>query len=52
MTDALQFAYAAVSYVRNEYEDGEVSVRFVAAKAKVAPTKATSIPRKPMLDTQ
>ena len=24
---------------------GEVTVRFVAAKAKVAPTKATSIPR-------
>ena len=45
MTDASQLAYAAVSYVRHEYEDGEVTVRFVAAKAKVAPTKAISIPR-------
>ena len=45
MTDASQLAYAAVSYVRHQYEDGKVTVRFVAAKAKVAPTKATSIPR-------
>lgn len=45
MADASQLAYAAVSYVRHEYEDGKVTVRFVAAKAKVAPTKATSIPR-------
>ena len=44
MTDASQLAYAAVNYVRYEYEDGEVTVRFVAAKAKVAATKATSIP--------
>ena len=45
MTAASQLAYAAVSYVRHEYEDGEITVRFVAAKAKVAPTKAMSIPR-------
>ena len=45
MTDASRLAYAAVTYVRNEYDDGEVTVRFVAAKAKVAPTKAVSIPR-------
>ena len=45
MTEASQLAYAAVSYVRHEYEDGETTVRFVAAKAKVAPTKATTIPR-------
>ena len=45
MTDASQLAYAAVSYVRHEYEGGEVTVRFVAAKAKVAPTRAISIPR-------
>ena len=44
MTDASQLAYAAVNYVRYEYEDGEVTVRFVAAKAKVAATKTTSIP--------
>ena len=45
MTDASQLGYAAVSYVRHEYEDREITVRFLAAKAKVAPTKATSIPR-------
>jgi len=45
MVDASQLAYAAVSYVWHEYEDGKVTVQFVAAKAKVAPTKATSIPR-------
>ena len=45
MVDASQLAYAAVSYVRQEYESGEVTVRIAAAKAKVAPTKATSIPR-------
>ena len=41
MVNASQLAYAAVSYMRHEYEDGKVTVRFVAAKAKVAPTKAT-----------
>ena len=40
-----QLAYAAVSYVRHQYDDGKVTVHFVAAKAKVARTKATSIPR-------
>ena len=45
MADASQLAYAAVSYVQHEYEDGEITVQFSAAKAKVAPTKATSIPR-------
>ena len=45
MVDASLLAYAAVSYVRHKYEDGEVTVRFIAAKAKVAPTKAISVPR-------
>ena len=45
MIGASQLAYAAVSYVRHEYEDGEITVRFVAAKAKVPPTKAMCIPR-------
>ena len=31
--------------LRHKYEDGEVTVRFIAAKAKVAPTKVTSVPR-------
>ena len=45
MVDASLLAYAAVSYVQHKYEDGEVTVRFIAAKAKVAPTKATLAPR-------
>ena len=38
MTDALLLAYAAVSYVGHVYGDGNVTVRFVVAKAKVTPT--------------
>ena len=37
-------AYAAVTYARYEYGDGEVNAIFVVTKAKVTPTKATSIP--------
>ncbi|XP_068734449.1 tyrosine kinase receptor Cad96Ca-like [Montipora capricornis] len=43
MVDASLLAYAAVSYVRHKYEDGKVTVRFNAAKANVAPTKAISV---------
>ncbi|XP_022787689.1 uncharacterized protein LOC111327715 [Stylophora pistillata] len=45
MVDASLLAYAAVSYARHKYEEGEVTVRFTAAKAKIAPMKATSVPR-------
>ena len=45
MVDASLLACAAVNYVRHKYEDGEVIVRFIAAKLKVAPTKSISIPR-------
>ena len=45
MVDVSLLAYAAVSYVRHEYEDGEVTVQFAVAKAKVAPTKAETVPR-------
>ena len=45
MVDASQLTYAAVSYLRHKYESGEVTVQFVAVKAKVTPRKATSIPR-------
>ena len=31
--------------MRHKYEDGEVTVRFIAAKAKVTPRKAISVPR-------
>ena len=44
MVDAL-LAYASVSNVLHKYEDGEVTVRFIAAKVKVAPTKAALAPR-------
>ena len=39
MVDASLLAYAA------DKEDDEVTVRFIAAKVKVAPTKAISVPR-------
>ena len=44
MVDVL-LAYVSVSNVLHKYEDGEVTVRFIAAKVKVAPTKATLVPR-------
>ncbi|XP_077995002.1 uncharacterized protein LOC144448600 [Glandiceps talaboti] len=44
-TDASSQAYGAVTYLRSVYGDGSVSVRFVVARAKVAPLKAVSIPR-------
>ena len=44
-TDASGQAYGAVSYIRNVYSDGSVTVRIVMAKARVTPLKAVSIPR-------
>ena len=43
--DASEKAYSAVVYTRNEYADGTISVRLVAAKTRLAPLKAISIPR-------
>ena len=43
--DASQDAYGAVVYLRVIYESGPVSSRLVAAKTRVAPHAATSIPR-------
>ena len=43
--DASQEAYGAVAYLRHEYEDGSVTCRFIAAKSRVAPLNAVSIPR-------
>ena len=44
--DASQDAYGgAVMYSRATYKSGAVSIRFVAAKSRVAPLAATSIPR-------
>ena len=43
--DASQKAYAAVVYQRSVYQNGNISVAFVASKSKVAPLNAVSIPR-------
>ena len=43
--DASQDAYGAVVYSRVIYKSGLVSSRLVAAKSRVAPLAATSIPR-------
>ena len=43
--DASQKAYAAVVYQRIVYQNGKISVAFVASKSKVAPLNAVSIPR-------
>ena len=42
--DASKAAYGAVSYLRTEYEDDQVSSRLVAAQSKVAPLNPTTIP--------
>ncbi|XP_021963617.1 uncharacterized protein LOC110859062 [Folsomia candida] len=44
-SDASEKAYSAVVYLRTEGEDGNVTVRFIAAKTRVAPVKQLSIPR-------
>lgn len=38
-------AYRTVLYIRHEKYSGEILTRFIAAKARVAPLKAISIPR-------
>ncbi|XP_057381574.1 uncharacterized protein LOC130704113 [Daphnia carinata] len=43
--DASEEAYAAVSYIRNVYEDRNIVVRQVKAGNKLAPTKTLSIPK-------
>lgn len=44
-SDASGIAYAAVTYVRSVSSSGMVTVRKIAAKARVAPLRAVSIPR-------
>ena len=48
-TDASEQAYGAVCYLRLLYEDGTASVSFVAAKTRVKPLRAVSIPRLELL---
>ena len=43
--DASESAYGAVVYARCQYEDGSVSTNIVAAKTRVSPNIAASIPR-------
>ena len=43
--DASKAAYGAVSYLRTEYEDDQVSCRLIAAKSKVVLLNPTTIPR-------
>ena len=50
--DASDKAYAAVVYLRTKYTNGNVDVRLVAAKTRVAPLSKQSIPRLEHLGTQ
>ena len=43
-SDMSEKAYAAASYLCHEYEDGTVSTRLVAARSRLAPLKAMTIP--------
>ena len=47
--DASERAYAAVVFVRNTYSNGQVEVRLVASKERVAPIKRQTIPRLELL---
>ena len=49
--DASEDAFGAVAYVRYSYQDGTISTNIVAAKTRVAPTTATSIPRLELMGT-
>ena len=48
-SDASQGAYAAVVYLRVEYETEEIETKFIASMAKVYPIKQQSIPRLELL---
>ena len=48
-SDASERAYAAVVYLRSVYSDGEVVIRIVASKTRVAPLKGQTIPRLELL---
>ena len=47
--DASENAYAAAVYSRHVYENGDVTVRLIASKARLSPLKAVSIPRLELL---
>ena len=43
--DASEMAFGVVAYLRQEYEDGQVSCALILAKNRVAPLRQLSIPR-------
>ena len=43
--DASTYGHGAVAYERNRYKSGSTSVRLIAAKNRVAPVTAMSVPR-------
>ena len=49
-SDSSQKAYGCVIYLRIQYEDGTVIVRFVSSKTKVAPLSRQTIPRLELMD--
>ena len=44
-SDASQHAYGACAYIRAVSKDAKIHTMLISAKSKVAPTKATTIPR-------
>lgn len=44
-SDASEVPYATAAYWRIKYRNGEVKVTLAAAKAKMTPVRATSVPR-------
>ncbi|XP_042880688.1 uncharacterized protein LOC122258662 [Penaeus japonicus] len=42
--DAIETAYAVVTYIRLEHDNGHVHISLLGARAKLAPIKTTSIP--------
>lgn len=45
VSDSSEAAFAAVAYLRLQFDDGTTKISFVAAKTRVAPQKTLSIPR-------
>ena len=45
LVDSSESAFGAVVYARVSYQDGSISTNIIAAKTKVPPSIATSIPR-------
>ena len=44
-SDASEYGYGTVSYLRKEAEDGTVSCSFIMAKSRTAPLQYVSVPR-------